>query len=489
MRKIVALLLVIAAANLPTHAQTKDPASWDLRRCIEYAMANNISVKQADVQARVSAVILKQSKLQQIPSLNYSLQHGANFGRSLDRTTNVYTDLSGTFQQMNLSSQATIFNFNSQKNTIKANDFAYQADQAAIEKAKNDIGLNVAQRYLVILLDIETSRVNEIQMKTSQNQLNNTRKLVQAGSLPELNVAELETQVARDSATYVSSITTIELDKLTLKGLMNLPADAPFNLETPPVETIPVDNILEEKPEIIYAMAMQTQPQIKVNNLRLLASQKNYDATKGRLYPTLSAFGNLNTQFQVGFKSIGAVPGGYFKTQGYAQDPNNAANQFPVYAQSFSTVQTPNKFGALWDGYWKTLGDNFGQNVGLAVSVPIFNGWQARSNVARSKLDIENKSLTVEQDTLKLKQDVYSAYNLAYGAFQTFEARKKALEVAQRSFDLASKRYEIGVMQTIDWIINQNALYTAAVNALYAQFDYVFKMKVLEYYKGRGLRL
>jgi outer membrane protein len=137
MRKIVALLLVIAAANHSIFAQTtKDPNSWDLRRCIEYAMANNISVRQADVQARISEIILKQSKLQQIPSLNYAFQHGVNFGRSLDRTTNTYNDLSGTFQQMNVTSQATIFNWNSQKNTIKSNDYNYKADQAAVEKQK-----------------------------------------------------------------------------------------------------------------------------------------------------------------------------------------------------------------------------------------------------------------------------------------------------------------------------------------------------------------
>ena len=157
--------------------------------------------------------------------------------------------------------------------------------------------------------------------------------------------------------------------------------------------------------------------------------------------------------------------------------------------QSPFVTQYSNSFGALWDGYWKTLSDNFGQSVGIGINVPIFNGWQAKSVVARSKLDIENKQLTVEQDTLRLKQDVYSAYSQASGAYQTFEARKKSLVTAERSFDLATRRYNIGVMQTIEWLNNQNNLYTARINALISQFDYVFKMKVLEYYKGMGLRL
>lgn len=487
MRKIVALLLVIAAANLTAIAQIKNPNTWDLKRCVEYAMANNISVRQADVQARVSEIILKQSKLQQIPSLSFALNNGFSFGRTLDRSTNVYTDRSAMYQTVNMQSSVNIFNWNSQKNTISSNDYAAQADQAAVDKAKNDIGLLVARQYLLILLDIEQVRVNEITLKSSQYQLENTRKQVNAGSLPELNAAELEAQVARDSALYVSSQTTVELDKITLKAQLNIGADTPFDLETPPVETIPIDNILEERPEVIYDMAMKTQPQIRVNSLRLLASQKNYKAYKGRLYPTIFAYGSLTSQYNSFFKvgeSFSVT--GYSPSGGYAL---NGAVQYPTYIPNGIVNYKSNNFGDLWNGYWQSMKDNFGQGFGVGLNVPIFNGWQARSNVERSKLDIRNRELTVEQDTLRLKQDVYSAYNQAAGAYQTFEARKKSLATAERSFDLATKRYNIGVMQTIEWLNNQNNLYTARVTALISQFDFVFKMKVLEYYKGQGLRL
>ncbi len=406
---------------------------------------------------------------------------------SLDRTTNVYTDRSQMFQTMALQSSANIFNWNSQRNTIAANDYSNQADKAGVDKAKNDIGLLVARQYLIALLSLETSKVNEVQLNTSQAQYQNTRKLVDAGSLPELNAAELEAQVARDSATVIQSQAQFEIEKLTLKGLLNLPADAPFDIDAPPVESIPVDNILEQNPASVYAMALNTQPQVKGNNLRLMASEKNYQANRGRLYPTISGFAQVNSQFGAPFKQVtGFNITGEQTTGSYIK---NGATTVPVYAPTGILVQEGVGFGPLWNGYGSQIKDNFGQSVGIGINVPIFNGWQARSNVERSKLDIERSKLAITRDTLQLKQDVYNAYQQAYGSFQTFVAREKQVRTAERSYELANKRYEVGVMQTIEWLQNQNNLTRAKIDKLIAQYDYVFKMKVLEFYKGQGVRL
>src|SRR5690606_31763933 len=159
MRKLLCcwIVLTILLANQIGIAQTNE--KWDLRRCVEYALTNNVSVRQADIQARLSAIALKQSKLQQIPSLNFSGNHGFSFGRSLDYSTNVYTDNNVMYQQMGLNAQVNLFNWNSQRNAIKSNDYNYQADEAAIDKAKNDIALNVARQYLLVLLDLEQAEV------------------------------------------------------------------------------------------------------------------------------------------------------------------------------------------------------------------------------------------------------------------------------------------------------------------------------------------
>jgi outer membrane protein len=478
-------IILLLGISINVSAQTTE--KWDLRRCIDYAMKNSISVRQADITARSSEIALKQSKLAQIPSLNFNVSNGFSFGRTLDRTTNVYVSRSAMFQQLSLQSNAVLFNFNSQRNAIEANKYTLEADKASIDKARNDIGLLVAQQYLRALLSKEQVELSRVVLHQTQFQLDNTRKLVDAGSLPELNAAELEATEARDSATVIQTNAQYELDLLSLKALLNLPADHPFELETPPVEKIPVDNILEQDPAAVFAMAMNSQPQIKSNNLRVIASEKTLASRKGQLYPTLSIFSQLNSNFNqfflqtTGFNVTGETPLGTFAKLG--------ATNLPVYAPTGTSITENRNFGQLWQGYGQQLNDQLGKGIGLTLNVPIFNGWQARANVERAKLDIERNKLSIERDTLQLKQDVYNAYQSALGAYQTYLARVKAVQTAERSFELASKRYNIGVMQTIEWLTNQNNLTRARIDKMVAQYDYVFRMKVLEFYKGQGLRL
>jgi outer membrane protein len=234
-------------------------------------------------------------------------------------------------------------------------------------------------------------------------------------------------------------------------------------------------------------MAMKSQPNIKVNNLRLQASQKAYQAAKSRQYPTVSAFGQMGSRFFAPFKSSNQTFLGTFPNDNvYVM---NGTEKLPVYSPQTGITTTHQNFGELWSDYGAQVKNNFGQSVGFGLNVPIFNGWSARANMERAKADIRNKALIIEQDTMRLKQDIYTAYNQARGSFQTFNARQIEVATAERSFELASKRYNIGVMQTIEWLTNQSNLYNARINLLISQFDYVFKMKVLEFYKGQGIKL
>lgn len=481
----VLLLLVLSVSTGLTFGQ--QGSYWDLKRCVEYGMNNNITVRQAKIQADQSEINYQQSNLQRIPSLSYGLTHGFSFGRTLDRTTNVFTSRSAMFQQMSISSNVLLFNFNSLKNTEAANKFSMEADRAAVEKARNDIGLNIAQLYLRALLSYEQIEISKVVLEQTKAQYNNTRKLVDAGSLPELNAAELEATVARDSATVIQAISQAELDKLALKALLTLPADQDFELVIPQVDKIPVDDLLSIQPEDVYQLALKSQPQIRLNDLRRSAAEKSLLAAKGQMKPTITAFGQLASNFnQFLLKPNGVSINGENMTGAYIKQ---GTSQIPVYAPNVDINFANRKFGEFWNGYGQQLRDQFGQGVGLSINVPIFNGSQARSNVKRAILDIKRNDLNIERDKLQLKQDVYTAYYSASGAFQTFVAREKAMTTAQRSFDLASKRFEIGVMQTIEWLTNQNNLTRAKIDKALAQYEYIFRMKVLEFYKGQGLRL
>lgn len=481
----VLFILVLSVSSGLTFGQ--QGSYWDLKRCVEYGMNNNISVRQAKIQADQSEINYQQSNLQRIPSLSYGLTHGFSFGRTLDRTTNVFTSRSAMFQQMSISSNVLLFNFNSLKNSAEASKFNMEADKAAVDKARNDIGLNIAQLYLRALLSYEQVEISRVVLEQTKAQYRNTRKLVDAGSLPELNAAELEATVARDSATVVQAISQAELDKLGLKALLNLPADQDFELVIPQVDKIPVDDLLSIYPEDVYQMALTSQPQIRLNDLRRTASEKSLLAARGQMKPTITAFGQLASNFnQFLLKPSGISVNGENMTGSYIKQ---GTTQIPVYAPNVDVSFANRKFGEFWNGYGQQLRDQFGQGVGISINVPIFNGAQARSNVKRAMLDVKRSDLNIERDKLQLKQDVYTAYYSASGAFQTFVAREKAMTTAQRSFDLASKRYELGVMQTIEWLTNQNNLTRAKIDKALAQYEYIFRMKVLEFYKGQGLRL
>jgi len=479
------IILLLSCPDL-LQAQT-DPGLWDLSRCVDYAIRNSISVRQTELEARSAEVTLRQSEQQRIPTLSGNFNHGFSFGRTLDRTTNIFVSRSAMFEQVSLQSNALLYNFRSLRYLIDANRLSADASKVAVEKARNDIALNVANQYLRSLLSEEQVRLSRVVLQQTRAQLSNTRKLVEAGALPELNAAELEATEARDSATLVQTRAQFQLDILALKNLLNLPADMPFEIVIPAVADIPVENILEQDPLAIYQLALTTQPQIRGNILRTQAAQRQFQSTLSRRLPSVNAFAQLNTNFnQFLQKTSGYTLTGESATGAYVK---SGTNFLPVYSPTFSMQTMKKPFGELWNGYGKQLQDQFGQGVGINISMPILNGGQNRANISRARLDVRRQELVMEQDSLRLKQDIYTAYQSALGAFQTYQARGKAVQTAQRSYELATRRFELGVIQTIEWLTIQNNLTRAQIDRLVAQYDYIFRMKVLEFYKGRGIRL
>jgi outer membrane protein len=482
--QIIALFLSALLSVLNVTAQDK----WDLRRCVEYALANNISIKQADIDSRTFKLTYEQSKYAQYGNASGSTSVGLNYGRSIDPTNNIYVNQQGLSQIYSLQVGITLFNWFALRRSRESNKFSYEAQVVNIDKIKNDVTLNVAAAYLQALLSREQVTLARTKLLLTKHQLENTRALVDAGSLPELNAAELEVQFATDTASIISAQESYDINNLQLKAILNLDAAAAFDLDTPPVETIPVEPIASLQPDVVYSIAIGTFPQQKMNDLRISAAEKYVDYNHGRLYPTLTAYGALGSNFFNDLRNVQIVGTGYKPTTAYAFNPITNS-QDTVFGPTAQRVFSSQPFYKAWTGYGNQLGDNFGQQVGLQLSVPIFNGFSARTNYKKAQLNVETAKLTKDNDLLALKQGIYQAYYNAVASMQKVEANKKAVTVAERSFDLATKRYNIGMLNTIDYLTNQNNLFTARINQLIAQYDYVFRMKVLEYYKGLGIKL
>jgi outer membrane protein len=454
---------------------------WDLRKCVEYALANNITVKKQDVQAAIGSLMYDQSRLSQYPNLNFGSNLGLSTGRSIDRTTNQFTNETIFYNTFSLQSSVDIFNFFSKKNTIAADKLQAEAGNALVEKIKNDIALSVAGQYLTVLLAKQQIDVIRVQMQKTKDQLENTRKMVKAGAVPELNAAQFEAQLAQDSSALVSAKSNSYTALYNLKALLALDVSTPFDIVTPPIELIPVEPLSELQPENVYRLALVNLPQQQVTRLRLKAAEKYVAAAKGKMYPSIGASGALQTNYSNSKNNvevltptlIGSTPIGIVKT---TSDTVFA----PKYQQNFRFFTNP---------YTNQIRDNLSKGLGLNISVPIFNGASARTGWQRARLDLKSLQLDQQLDTLTLKQDIYKAYTDAITALEKFNASKKVVEMNEKAFDFASKRYNAGLLGTIDYLITQSNLVGAKLNMSLAQFEYVFKMKVLEFYKGQGLKL
>jgi outer membrane protein len=476
--KKLLLFLSIPIFLLNQTAYTQD--KWDLTRCVQYAVANNISVKQADIQARIAKLTLDQSKLSQIPTLTLGGGAGINSGRFQNPIT--YTLETQTTLQSNLSLQSgvTVFNGFYLQRTIDANRFAWQATLANTDKLKNDISLNVANAYLQVLLDAQTTAASLGQLRLSQNQLDLTRKQVKAGTLPELNAAELESQVAQDSSTYITSEGNTIQAVLTLKAYMDLDASVPFDVDTPPVDSIPIEKLADLQPESVYTLALANQPLQKMDALQIQSAHQSVLASKGAMDPTVSLFGNLSSYY-LNTPGQAAVPtGSFIDTVGHVVGSGSPVTS-PVPIYKYVNTKAP--------GYFSQINTSFAQSVGISVSIPILNNGILRTNFAKSKLNLRNQELQRDQDNLTLKENIYQAYTAAVTALQKFEANKITVAATEKSFDFAQRRYKVGILNTIDLLTNQNNYFNAKINLLSSQFDYVFKMKVLEFYKGLGIKL
>jgi outer membrane protein len=415
---------------------------------------------------------------------------GVALGRSIDQTTNVYSSNNSLYQNASASGSINVYNWGRMKNNVSAAEFNALAALSDINKAATDVALNVAVYYLNVLSAKEQIHINEVQVKQTAAQLGITKKQVDAGALPELNLAQIEAQLATDSSNLITSHSSYEQNVLSLKGLLNIDAALPFEVETPAVEDIALPPIADLQPEVVFQLAMHNQPLQLSDSLRIKAAGKNILVSKASLYPTLSFGVSLSTSFFNAFKQItGITPLGYSPVTGTESVVNVGGTKYYVQSPIYKISESNRSFGQLWQGWGSQLTNNFGQGLGFSLSIPIFNNGQYRIAYEQSKLNYRTTQLQKEQDDQTLKLNVYTAYTNAVSALQSYYAGKKSVESSQKAYDFAVKRYDVGLLGTLDLLTTQNNLLKAKLQQLDNAYNYVFRMKVLQFYKGEGLTL
>jgi len=479
--------LFITYLFLCTYTATAQPGSnmdnvWSLEHCVQYALDHNISIKQDSLTAGLAKYTLKQSELSQLPTLSANGSYGRSLGRSVDPTTNQFVNENYNFVSASGNGNLLLFGWLQVRNTIEKNKYSLQASLADLDQLKDDVSLNVANSFLATLVAKESLEISKQQVALSQAQLDQTRKFAEAGRLPELNVAQLESQLATDSSNLINAIANYNGAILDLKSLLNLDFAVPFSIQIPDAQVGEQMMVSNMQPEEVYQKARMHFGSIKGSQLRVTAAEKNLAATKGNLYPNFSLGYQVGTNWANNYQTV----------NGYKLDTTNSNLIYSGNSQIIlpSSVQQIGAVPIIANIPFGTqLSDNFRQTVFLNVNIPILNGWQSQYAVRQAKINLYTQQLNEYNAELTLKQNVYKAHNAALNSIQKYYAAKRADEAAKRALDFAKKRYDLGLTSTVDLLVTQNSEEQAAANLVSAKYDLIFKLKVIDYYLGKELKL
>ncbi len=477
MRLFKAILIVLLFVRMQAEAQ--DNSVWSLQRCVQYAIDHNISIKQDSLTARLARYTVLQSQLSQIPSVSASGSYGKSFGRSINPTTNQFVE--GSYNSLSASGTVSTLLFGGLqiRNSIARNKYSLEASLADLEQLKDDVSLNVANGFLVALLAKEQINISKNQIEVSKAQLAQTKAFADAGRLPELNVAQLESQLATDSSNLINSIASYNSAILDLKALLNLDFAEPFSIQVPDAEVSGQLMMSSLEPADVYDKARMHFGSIKGSKLRVSAAEKNLAASRGNLYPQLSLGYQLGTNFASNYQTYSYTPSGY-QLAGIAVDSAN--NHFNIYQPSFTTTSNAIPFSTQFD-------NNLRHSVFLNLNIPIFSGWQTQYGVRQAKINLASQQLNEYNAELTLKQNVYKAHNNAVNSIQKYNAARRANDAATRAFEFAKKRYDLGLTSTVDLLVTQSNQFNAASNMVIAKYDLIFKLKVIDYYLGKEIKL
>ena len=480
------LLIVLLCFAYTGQAQVNK--IWSLQDCVQYALENNLDIRKSSLEYNKAGLNAKRAQLAAYPIVSASTNVGTQFGRSVDPTTNLFTNTQLVQQGYTLNISVPVYTFGQIKSTFRSAVYAKQAAASDVEIAGNEILLNVVSRYLEILVNKEQLNLAALQIDQSIKQLEITKVKVEAGALSDLSIVETEAQLSRDSSGYITAKNNLQQSVLQLKSLLNLNAGDFFDISTPPVEHIPVASLVDLDPVTIYEAAKNINPNLTASKTRIKAASEAFKAARATLYPTIAFFSSLGTNFASGGKVANGISfGGYSQVTGLEPIITVGNDKYYVQEPIFKVSQRNRRFGEFWQGYGPQLGNNFRHSYGISVNVKIFNGGEARIGMERARLDLQFAEYASEQTDKALRQQIYETYNGATAALQRYNSCKRATAASKKAYDYSLKRFEVGLLNTLELITSQNNFLKASIEELSARFEYIFKIKTLEFLKGNRL--
>jgi outer membrane protein len=450
MKNVILCCCVTAAFTFPLPAFSAGDSTavverhWSLRECCDYAVEHNISIKQQQNHCRQQEIQLSTAKNSRLPDLSGSVGQNFSFGRGLT-AQNTYTNTNTSSTSLSLGSSIPIFTGFQIPNQIKLNQLNLEAATADLEKAKNDIRMEVAQAYVQILYNMEMGEVARRQVSIDSDQVARLQALVANGKASEAELSQQRATLANSTLTATQADNNTRLAILTLTQLLELPSLEGFSIIEPDIKS---ESTLMElsalTPDIIYADALGIKPEIAAQQLRLKGTEHSIKIAQAGNLPTLSLSGGLGTN--------------YYTTSGFKSD-----------------------------AFGKQLKNNFSQYIGLNLSVPIFNRFSTRNNIRNARIEQENAQLTLDNTKKTLYKDIQQVYYNAQNAQAKEKASEQAVQSSSDAFKLTQAKYENGKATITEFNESKNNYLKAESDLVQARYENIYQHALIQFYRGKDL--
>lgn len=472
---ITILSFLLGVISLPAFAQEK----WDLQKCLNYAADNNVQLRIAGLPQQTNQANLIQSQMQLLPNLNAGGGQSWQFGRNIDPFTNQFTNDPVRTNNFSLSSNATIFNGFRQVNAIKQNKVILEASKYDYEQARNDMNLNVVNAYIQIIFNTELLGVARFQLQNTQEQLDRVMKQIDAGSAAEVAKYDLLSQKANNEVQITAAENNLAFAYLRLKQLLQIPMEQSFEVVVPQISE-PSEDALVQTAQAIWQTAETALPNIKSADLNIKSGEFAIDIAKGNAYPTLTA----NAQVLSGYSSQGVIRsviegGTQAQVIGFLTDNTS---------QTVSTLVSQRTVDIKSNPWGSQVGENLRQSVGINLNIPIFNRWQVKNAVVNAKVQLERSKLQAANIRNQVRQTIEQAYNDARAASRTYASNKIRVNSLSETFKVQEQRLQVGAGNSFDFAIARNNLNIAQSELIRAKYEFVFRMKILDFYAGKELK-
>jgi len=475
MRRLYITILAVVLCSGLGMAQEK----WGLERCIREALDKSLLLQQFELNQKGYEISGRQLRMEYLPSINANTNLGWTFGRVINPSTNNFETENSFYQSLGVGANLNLFSGFRTRNSVRQNKTYLEASQEDLQQAKEDLELNVALAYLNVLFAYENIDIAQDRVDLSKQQLNNLDRLIAAGSRPENDRYDILAQVATDDQNLITAQNNIEINLLSLKQQMWMEPNFPLDIERPSLSLEGVDPLENEPFDTVYHAALLTQPQIHASELREKASEESIAIARSQMIPSLNMGANFGTTWsdldqQANSFSLLRIPqpGVYI---------NGEKSQFEVESlvpTSYSKVP-----------YIDQLNNNIGYGLDMTLAVPIFNNNVVRANVEKAKINVLNAGIETDKLKQTLKTNIQNALSSAKAARKSLEAAEASSLAAKISLDNATKKADLGTINNFDYLAARNRSDSAENSLLIARYDYYFKVKVIEYYLGRGIRL